>query len=230
MSLREYEEFVYRAGFLYGDDPNRGVGGFWGNVSSSSPSGLGAVRELRVVAEGTDLTLGVGGRTWIREPSGRAELPRRGDLPRARVESATEGTIRFTYPAAFQGRIVDGVRASLRGRGGRGVRARAAGEEFLREMIAIDDGRAARGGVRLRDERRDRGVHAQHALRREDRRHRPPRARQARIRGYGRARTAPRSTGTWCATSGPPPRSTRTARSSTATGASSTARAAGARP
>ena len=53
--------------------------------------------------------------------------------------SSDLGEIRFTYPAIFNGREVEDVR--LRFEGGEVVEATATrGEQFLREMIAMDDG------------------------------------------------------------------------------------------
>jgi aminopeptidase len=136
MSLAEYEDFVYRAGFLDRDDPVAAWRAF-GERLAAVAERLETVSELRVVAEGTDLRLGVEGRTWIAS-HGRENFPD-GEVFTGPVETATEGTIRFTFPAAFQGRIVEGV--ELRFEGGEVVDAQARrGGDFLREMIAMDDG------------------------------------------------------------------------------------------
>ena len=89
------------------------------------------------VADGTDLTLSVDGRTW--EPSvGKENFPD-GEVFTAPIETKVDGTIRFTYPAVFQGREVNDV--ELRFAGGEVVDSSAShGLEFLREMIAMDDG------------------------------------------------------------------------------------------
>jgi aminopeptidase len=93
--------------------------------------------ELRVVGEDTDLTLGVGGRTWVRA-NGKSNLPD-GEVFTGPIETSVEGTIRFSFPAMVRGRSADGV--VLRFVGGEVVEAKARrGEEFLREMIGIDDG------------------------------------------------------------------------------------------
>lgn len=136
MSLAEYEDFVYRAAFLDRDDPV----GEWERFSKALErlaSYLGAKRELRVVAGDTDLTVGVGGRSWIAS-HGRENFPD-GEVFTGPVEDSLEGTIRFSFPAVFGGREVHDVR--LRFERGEVVEARAArGEDFLREMIAMDDG------------------------------------------------------------------------------------------
>ena len=65
-----------------------------------------------------------------------------GEVFTAPIETKVDGTIRFTYPAVFQGREVNDV--ELRFEGGEVVGSSAShGLEFLREMIGMDDGRAA---------------------------------------------------------------------------------------
>jgi aminopeptidase len=141
MSLLEYEDFVYGAGFLDEDDPISRWREFAARMDELIAF-LSTKRELRVVADGTDLTLGIGGRTWVRA-SGEENFPD-GEVYTAPLETSVDGQIRFTYPAVFQGREVDDVR--LRFEGGEVVEATAErGEEFLHEMIAIDDG-ARRAG------------------------------------------------------------------------------------
>jgi aminopeptidase len=136
MSIAQYEDFVYCAGFLDRDDPV----GEWrllGERLRTLADRLGKTRELRVVAEDTDLTVGVGGRTWI-PCDGHENFPD-GEVFTGPVETTAEGTIRFTYPASFAGHMVRDV--ELRFAGGEVVEAHAAdGEQFLREMIALDDG------------------------------------------------------------------------------------------
>src|SRR5919204_3758773 len=136
MSLEQYERFVWKAGMLDDDDPAASWTAFAERVARVA-SFLGTKSEVRLVAEDTDLTLGVGGRTWI--PAGGGENFPDGETFTGPVEDSVEGTIRFTYPAVFQGREVDDVR--LRFEGGEVVEATAAqGQDFLEQMIAMDDG------------------------------------------------------------------------------------------
>jgi aminopeptidase len=141
MSLPEFEDFVYKAGFLDADDPVAAWKTF-GERLERVGSFLEQVSELRIVAEDTDLRLGVQGRRWIR--SRAMENFPDGEVFTGPVETSVEGTIRFTYPAIFQGREVDDVR--LRFVGGEVVEASASrGQDLLREMIAVDEG-ARRAG------------------------------------------------------------------------------------
>jgi aminopeptidase len=136
MSLHDYEDFVYRAGFLDRDDPVAA----WrqlGERLDRLSTWLGDRREIRVVAEGTDLTLGVAGRTWI-PCDGKENFPD-GEVFTGPEETSVEGRICFTYPATFGGRVVRGI--ELRFEGGEVVEAHADdGEPFLREMLAMDEG------------------------------------------------------------------------------------------
>jgi aminopeptidase len=136
MSLPEFEDFVFAAGFLDRDDPVWEWKQFAERIQRVGAF-LDGVSELRVVAEDTDLRLGVGGRRWIRS-RGMENFPD-GEIFTGPVEDSVEGTIRFTYPAIFQGREVDDVR--LRFEAGEVVEATASrGEALLREMIAVDEG------------------------------------------------------------------------------------------
>jgi aminopeptidase len=136
MSLAEYEDFVYGAGKLFDADPVASWQRF-AERAFAARDFLQGVRELRIVADGTDLTLGVEGRTW--EPSvGKENFPD-GEVFTAPIETKVDGTIRFTYPAVFQGREVNDV--ELRFEGGEVVDSSAShGLDFLRQMIAMDDG------------------------------------------------------------------------------------------
>lgn len=136
MSLPQYENFVYRAGFLDREDPVaewRSLGQRLRHLTGR----LDGVRELRVLAEDTDLTVAVDGRTWI-PCDGKENFPD-GEVFTGPIENSVEGRIRFTYPASFAGRMVRDV--ELRFEGGEVVEAHASdGEGFLREMIALDEG------------------------------------------------------------------------------------------
>ena len=136
MSLADYEDFVYRAGFLDEEDPISS----WmelGERLRRLADWLGTKKELRVVAEGTDLTVGVEGRTWI-PCDGKENFPD-GEVFTGPVETSVEGRVRFSFPAPHAGRLVRDT--ELRFEGGEVVEAHATeGEAFLREMLAMDDG------------------------------------------------------------------------------------------
>ena len=143
MSLAEYEEFLYGSALLDAADPVARWREFSGELRRAVEL-LSAKEELRFVAEGTDITFAVGGRTWV-AADGHENFPD-GEVFTAPHDESTEGVITFTYPAVFEGRQVDDVR--LRFRGGEVVEATASrGEDFLREMVAVDDGARRVGEV-----------------------------------------------------------------------------------
>ena len=136
MSLSDYEDFVYRAGFLDEDDPVSAWAAL-GERLARLADWLGTKKVIRVVTEGTDLTLGVEGRTWI-PCDGKENFPD-GEVFTGPVETSVEGRVRFSFPAPHAGRLVRDI--ELRFEGGEVVEAHAAeGEDFLREMLAMDDG------------------------------------------------------------------------------------------
>jgi aminopeptidase len=136
MSLGEYEDFVFAACHCDEDDP----AAHWRSVSgelAARAAALGTVRELRVVGPDTDLKVVVEGRTW-QPADGKLNMPD-GEVFTSPVEDGTEGDIRFTLPALFNGRAVEDVR--LRFEGGRFVHAEAAvGQDYLRSLLAMDAG------------------------------------------------------------------------------------------
>src|SRR5919204_607620 len=131
MSFEEWQDFVYRAAFLDREDPI----GEWRRFAVRLEEIAGWLEqrnELRIVAEDTDLTIGIRGRGWV-PSSGQGNLPD-GEVYTGPVEDATEGAIRFSYPAVFQGRGVEDVR--LRFEAGKVVEARAArAQRFLERRL-----------------------------------------------------------------------------------------------
>ena len=94
--------------------------------------------EVRIVGDGTDVTLSLAGRSG-QVDAGGANMPG-GEFFFSPVEDSAEGTIAFTeFPAVYTGREVTGIR--LRFEGGRVVDASAtAEEEFLFQMLDRDEG------------------------------------------------------------------------------------------
>jgi aminopeptidase len=144
MSLAEYEDFVYGACHVRGDeDPVA----HWRGVSvelNERARELNTFTELRVVGPDTDLRINLAGRDWL-AADGKLNMPD-GEIFTSPVETETEGEIRFSFPAIFQGRGVEDVR--LRFEGGRVVRAEAGhGNEFLQSLLDMDEGARILGEV-----------------------------------------------------------------------------------
>jgi aminopeptidase len=136
MSLEAYAAFVERALFLDRDDPVAA----WVALRERQArllERLADAREIRIEAPGTDLRLGVAGRTWINS-DGRHNMPS-GEVFTGPVEGSAEGTATFTIPSLARGAEVRGV--ELRFAHGEVVSAEAeVGAEQLRAALQIDRG------------------------------------------------------------------------------------------
>ncbi|HEU0025143.1 MAG TPA: aminopeptidase, partial [Thermoleophilaceae bacterium] len=136
MSLREYEDFFYAA--CLADDPDPLTA--WQRQSDEVKrlaEWITGRSEVHIKAPGTDLTLGVEGRTWI-PCTGEHNMPD-GEFFTGPVEDSASGEVAFSFPAGYGGREVEGVR--FRFEDGKVVDASAErGEEFLLEMLDTDDG------------------------------------------------------------------------------------------
>lgn len=145
MSLGEYEDFVFKAGLLHLSDP----AGAWRKMGTAQKrvcDFLSKAKEIRFIAPGTDLRLGIEGRVWV-NCDGKNNFPD-GEVFTGPVEDAVEGDVCFSYPAVFGGQEVHDVR--LKFRDGKVVDARAGkGEVFLHEMLNQDKGAKTLGEIAI---------------------------------------------------------------------------------
>ena len=136
MGLAAYEEFAFGAMGLNEEDPVR----YWQEKSREQArlkERLEEAREIRLVGQGTDLTLSVEGRTFVNS-SGRRNMPC-GEVFTGPIEDSANGHVYFGVPAAIGGREVAGV--SLRFRDGKVIEAEAEkGEEYLKSLLDTDAG------------------------------------------------------------------------------------------
>ncbi len=136
MSLSDYEDFYYEACLVNDGDPLTA----WQRQSDEVnrlAEWMHGKEEVHITAPGTDITLGVADRTWI-PCAGLHNMPD-GEFFTGPVEDSVEGEVSFSFPAAYGGREVAGVR--FRFEGGKVVDASAErGEDFLIEMLDSDDG------------------------------------------------------------------------------------------
>jgi aminopeptidase len=137
MSDEEYAAFVTKALFLDRPDPVAA----WGELSARQArvvDSLAAADVIRIEAEGTDLTLRVGGRTWINS-DGRRNMPS-GEVFTGPHEDSADGTIRFDVPSNVRGGS-EVVGVEVRFERGRVVAARAdQGDEYLQSALQTDRG------------------------------------------------------------------------------------------
>jgi aminopeptidase len=136
MALDDYAAFVSRALFLDRLDPPSA----WADLSvrqAKLVERLEQAREIRLEADGTDLTLRVDGRTWINS-DGRRNMPS-GEVFTGPLERSAQGTIRFSVPSSPRGVQVTGVELTFRD--GEVIAARAErGEDYLVSALATDEG------------------------------------------------------------------------------------------
>jgi aminopeptidase len=146
MSLRQYADFVFRAGLLHYDDPAAA----WQQVSERQQrvvDYLNTKKEIRFVTpQGTDLTLAVEGRTWI-NCDGCENFPD-GEVFTGPIETATEGVVCYSFPAVHGGREAHAIKLTFKE--GRVVDASAEkGEEFLITMLDQDEGARVLGEIAI---------------------------------------------------------------------------------
>jgi aminopeptidase len=136
MPLEDYTAFVARALFLDQPDPLVAWGGLR-TFQEKLIARLKEARDIRIEADGTDLTMRVAGRTWVNS-DGKRNMPS-GEVFTGPHESSANGRIRFTVRSAPEGVDVDGVELELRD--GEVVGARAeTGDEYLQRALETDDG------------------------------------------------------------------------------------------
>ena len=136
MSLREFEDFVYKACLVHEPDPIKA----WKKISKEQQrlvDWLNKAREIHVVGPDTDLKLEVTGRRW-ENCDGHENFPD-GEIFTGPIEDSVNGHIRYTYPACAYGREVEDVR--LQFKDGKVIKATAAkNEQFLLQMLETDKG------------------------------------------------------------------------------------------
>ncbi|MGO9885386.1 MAG: aminopeptidase [Solirubrobacteraceae bacterium] len=143
MGEREFAEFVTRALFLDRLDALAA----WRELSSRQTKLVGRLsraRQIRIEADGTDLTLDVHDRRWINS-DGRRNMPS-GEVFTGPHEQSANGTIRFTIPTGPPGVTVRGV--ELEFAHGEVVSARAQeGQAYLEAALASDQGARLLGEI-----------------------------------------------------------------------------------
>ncbi len=155
MSLTDYTDWVYRAGFLDVPDPVQA----WRTLADQQQRAIEFLSRrstLRFRApasdgrhdgrphEGTDLTVDVPGMTWVNCPGDQ-------NFPDGEVYTGprtANGVVNFNVPALYRGQEVDGIR--LKFRDGRVVEASAKkNEAYLIELLDQDAGARVMGEIAI---------------------------------------------------------------------------------
>lgn len=136
MSLSEYEEFVFRSGYIDSPDPAKE----WLRIHDEQQrlvDYLNTKKKIEVKSKDTHLTFNVEGRTW-ENCDGTVNFPD-GEVFTSPVEDSMNGRVRFTYPAVYMNREVEDVELTFEN--GRVVSAKAKKDEaFLNEILKTDEG------------------------------------------------------------------------------------------
>jgi aminopeptidase len=136
LSLAEYEDFFYSA--CLADDPDPLTA--WQRQSDTVKrlaEWIQGKEEVHIVAPGTDIKLGIAGRTFI-PCVGTHNMPD-GEFFTGPIEDSVNGEVAFSFPATYAGREVSGVKFKFVD--GKVTDASAeVGEDFLIEMLDTDEG------------------------------------------------------------------------------------------
>ena len=136
LSLKEYEDFVYRACHANDADPVE----HWKKVHTNQIKIIDRIEgHDQVVLRGpnVDLTLSIKGRRFL-NGAGQNNMPD-GEIYTGPVEDSVNGWVRFSYPAIDNGVMVEGVELTFSN--GRLRKATAKeNQPFLLEMTESDEG------------------------------------------------------------------------------------------
>lgn len=139
MSLSDYEDFVYSACYL--DSPNPVDS--WRKIHKEQQryvDYLDKIKELRIVAEDTEITMLCEGRKW-QNSDGHENFPS-GEVFTSPIENSLNGKIRFSYPGIYMGKEVEDIRLTFKD--GEVIEATASkGQELLHEILKIDGAKYA---------------------------------------------------------------------------------------
>ena len=133
-----YENFVYNACHADADTPDPVA--YWTSVEEKQRRIVERFEghdKVKLIGPNVDLSLSIKGRKF-NNSCGHHNMPD-GEIYTGPVEDSVAGWVRFTYPAVYQGRIVEGVELTFEK--GRVTSATASvDQEFLQKMIASDVG------------------------------------------------------------------------------------------
>jgi aminopeptidase len=130
------EDFVYATTFCDTPDPVKS----WNEIHEDQQrlvEWLKGRRDIKVEGPNADLQLSIDGREFL-NADGSLNMPS-GEIYTSPVEESVQGWVRFSYPCIYRGTVVTGVELNFKE--GKVVEARAEkGEDFLQQMLAVDEG------------------------------------------------------------------------------------------
>ena len=138
MSLEEYTDFLLSA--CHADEITLDPVAHWENIRIQQTRMIDSIEghnDIKLLGPNVELSLSVKGRKF-NNSFGKHNLPD-GEIYTGPVEDSVNGWVRFTYPAIYQGQVVEGV--ELKFEKGRVVSAKAqVGEQLLMAMVESDEG------------------------------------------------------------------------------------------
>jgi len=136
MSISEYEDFVYEAGYLDSKDPIAE----WKGIEKKQEyicKTLNGKKHLRIVSRDTDLKMSIEDRKWV-NCCGRVNFPD-GEVFTGPVEDSVEGYVRFSFPGIYGGREIEDIQLTFER--GKVIKAAAAkGQDLLEQLLETDKG------------------------------------------------------------------------------------------
>lgn len=150
MGLREYEDFVFKAGYLDRSDPVA----CWKHIEACQQKAvdyLNGIKKLHFqAANGTDLHVNVDGMKWV-NCCGKCNFPDGEVFSGPNLKAAdggVNGIVRFSFPAVHNGQEVEDVELTFEK--GEVVNIKASkNEAFLRAMIEQDEGAKRVGEIAI---------------------------------------------------------------------------------
>jgi aminopeptidase len=138
MGLEQYEDFVYRA--MHADQNTPDPLAHWEGIETDQQriiDWLDGHDRVELKGPNVDLSLSIKDRVF-KNACGEHNMPD-GEIYTGPVEDSANGWVRYTYPAMYQGRIVEGI--ELKFEAGKVVSASAAeNEPYLLKLIDTDSG------------------------------------------------------------------------------------------
>ncbi|GAB4433027.1 MAG: aminopeptidase [Anaerolineae bacterium] len=136
MSLRQYEDFLFRACKLDLDDPVAAWKGLY-EAQEGLIAWLKGKKRVHVRGDNIDLQMSIEGRVF-KNAGGKENFPD-GEIFTGPVEDSVNGWVRFSYPAFYEGNEVKGARLTFKD--GLVVEATAdSNEAFLNATLDRDPG------------------------------------------------------------------------------------------
>ncbi len=138
MSFEEYQNFLF--GACHADDNTPDPVAHWAQIREQQKAFIARIEghdKVKLLGPNVDLSLSIKGRKF-NNSHGRHNMPD-GEIYTGPVEHSVSGWVRFTYPAVYQGVVVEGVELNFEK--GRVASATAEkGQDFLLTMLDSDVG------------------------------------------------------------------------------------------